>query len=325
MTVHKPVLLEETISSLKLKEGDIVVDATLGGGGHSGAILREIGEEGVLIAIDLDRQALERFEISNLKSQISNKSQNSKFQIQKIGNVYLANGNFAELKDILAEIGIEKVDAIVADLGWSSDQLESVESGMSFQKEAELDMRYDRSQELTAKKIVNEYSQKDLERIIKDYGEERFYKNIVKRIIEYRKNHEITATTELADIINNAIAPSYRYGKIHPATRTFQALRIEVNAELDNLEKFIPTAINMLKPGGRLGIITFHSLEDRIVKNIFRQNARGCICPKDFPQCVCGNVVSVRLVNKKPIIPTPEEIMDNPRARSAKLRVAEKI
>lgn len=307
MTIHKSVLLKEAIESLDLKKGDVVVDATLGGGGHSEAILNKIGSEGKLIAIDLDISAIERF-----KSEIK-------------GNIFFINRNFAELKDILKELEIEKVDAIVADLGWSSDQVESAEHGMSFSKSAELDMRYDRNQELTAKKIVNEYPTKELERIIKDYGEERFYKNIVKRIIEYRKNHAIETTTELAEIIRYAVPPNSRYGKIDPSTRTFQALRIEVNQELASLKRFIPQAIESLCEEGRLGIITFHSLEDRIVKNIYRENAGGCVCPPELPRCVCGRIPKVRIITKKPILPSPEEVRENPRSRSAKLRVAEKI
>jgi 16S rRNA (cytosine1402-N4)-methyltransferase len=307
MTIHKPVLLKETIDQLNFKKGDIVVDATLGGGGHSREALGRIGEGGKLIAIDADKKAAEQF------------------KKEKDERVVVINDNFANLENILKESGIEKVDAIVADLGWSSDQIENPEFGMSFQVEAELDMRYDRNQKLTAKKIVNEYLPKELEKIIEKYGEERFCRNIVKRIVEYRKNHTIETTTQLADIVKNAVPPDHRYGKISPATRTFQALRIEVNDELSNLEKFVPQAIESLSTGGRLAIITFHSLEDRIVKNIFRENARGCICPPDFPQCVCGKVPKIRLVNKKPIVPTPGEVVGNPRARSAKLRVCEKI
>jgi 16S rRNA (cytosine1402-N4)-methyltransferase len=268
MTVHKSVLLKETIENLKLKKGAIVVDATLGGGGHSEAILSELGDEGKLVAIDLDLNAIERF-----KSKIKN--QNAKLE----GRISLMNSNFAELENILKEIGIDKVDAIMADLGWSSDQIENPEFGMSFQKEGPLDMRYDKNQELTAQKIINEYSQDDLEKILKEYGEEKLTRIIVKKIIEARNNKAIETTTELAEIIKNALPEKFRHGKIHPATKTFQALRIKVNHELDSLKKFLPQAIDSLKPGGRLAVITFHSLEDRIVKNIFRENAGGCICP----------------------------------------------
>jgi 16S rRNA (cytosine1402-N4)-methyltransferase len=330
MTIHKSVLLKETIENLQLKKGMVVVDATLGGGGHSKSILERIGPDGTLIAIDLDENALEgfKFQILNSKFQIIRQpaDQLPNFKIENAENVFLVRGNFADLKNILVEIGIKKVDAILADLGWSSDQLSG--RGMSFQKDEELDMRFDRNQELTAKKIVNEYPQKDLEKIIERYGEERFYKNIAKRIIEFRKKHTIETTTQLADIVKNAVPPKNRSAswrrKIDPATRTFQALRIEVNHELENLEKFIPVAIESLKTEGRLGIITFHSLEDRLVKNSFRENAGGCICPPDFPQCVCGKKPKIRIITKKPIAPSRDEVFSNPRARSAKLRVVEK-
>ena len=322
MTIHKSVLLKETIELLNIKEGDIVVDATLGGGGHGREIIKLIGDKGIYVGIDQDENAIKNF----AQFPISNFQFPNNFQIPifKFQNVILINGNFSELKNYLEILEIEKVDAILADLGWSSDQVASKEHGMSFQIEAPLDMRYDRSQELTAKKIVNEYSPHNLEKIIKDYGEERFAKNIAKRIVEYRKKHTIETTAQLADIITNAIPPQNRYGKTDPATRTFQALRIETNRELENLEKFVPEAIDALETEGRLGIITFHSLEDRIVKSIFRENARGCICPNDFPQCVCGKKPKVAIITKKPVTSSEDEVEENPRARSAKLRVCEK-
>lgn len=320
MTIHKSVLLKETIDQLNLKKGDVVVDATLGGGGHSREILEKIGDQGMLIAMDLDIKAIERFtEVPIINCQLPN---NFQIPIFKFKNIILINGNFSKLKRYLEILEIKAVNAIVADLGWSSDQLEG--SGMSFIKDEALDMRYDRKQKLTAQKIANEYSQKDLERIIKEYGEERFWKNIAKRIVEYRKNHNIETTTQLADIVKNAIPPNQRYGKIHPATRTFQAIRIETNGELDVLKRFVPAAIEALSPGGRLGIITFHSLEDRIVKHIFRENAGGCVCPAYFPQCVCGKKPVIEMVTKKPITSSVDEVRENSRSRSAKLRVCEK-
>ncbi|HCP08705.1 MAG TPA: 16S rRNA (cytosine(1402)-N(4))-methyltransferase [Candidatus Moranbacteria bacterium] len=333
MTIHKPVLLHESIEGLNLKSGDVVVDATLGGGGHSKRILEEIGEEGALIVMDVDFQAIKdfKFQISSaaadqfpIKShpeysgQISNK-------IESLGNIFLANSNFTGLENILKEIGIEKVDAILADLGYSSIQLEDESYGMSFLKDSELDMRLNKDQDLSAKKIVNEYSHKDLERILKEYGEEKFSGNITNKIIEQRKEKKIEKTSELVELINQAIPEKFKHGKLHPATKTFQALRIEVNRELDNLEKFVPAAIKSLKPGGRLAIISFHSLEDRIVKNIFRVQARGCLCPPDFPKCVCGHEAEVKIVTRKPIVPGEEESLENPRSRSAKLRVCEKL
>lgn len=342
MTIHKPVLLRESIDGLKLKPGSIAVDATLGGGGHSSEILKIIGEKGKLIAIDQDSVAVENF-----KKKVS------------ADDVILVKDNFSNLKNILDEISADKVDAILADLGYSSIQLEDKEIGMSFLKDAPLDMRLDREGELTAKEIVNEYSQGQIARIIKEYGEERFASIIAKKIADRRKLKPIETTTELVEIINSAIPEKFKHGKIHPATKTFQALRIETNKELEALEKFIPQAIESLSTKGRLAIISFHSLEDRIVKNMYRENARGCICPPamqlqklqeeyiravennspdadelekalragpaDFPICQCGQVAKVKIITKKPIVPTEDETQENPRARSAKLRICEKL
>ncbi len=304
MSIHKPVLLNETIQSLNLKEGDIVVDATFGGGGHSREILKII-EKGKLIGIDADEKAIEESDLKNNE------------------RVILINDNFENLENILETIGIGKVDAILADLGWSSDQL--IGKGMSFQEDEQLDMRLSEDQEISARNIVNEYEQRELERIIRENGEEKFWKIIVKRIVEYRKEKTIEGTVELAEIVKNAIPEKFRHAKMNLATKTFQALRIEVNQELANLEKFIPQAIGRLNPGGRLAIISFHSLEDRIVKNSFKENARGCICPPDFPQCACGKKPKIAIITKKPIAPTDLEVSDNPKSRSAKLRVCEKI
>ncbi len=310
MSIHKPVLLEETIENLNLEKGDTAVDATLGGGGHSSAILKKIRGKGTLIAIDLDSDAIENFKI-----------QSSKFK--NIGKVVLVNDNFANLQNILPEIGIEKADAILADLGWSSDQLSG--RGMSFLEDEDLDMRLDRRQELSAEAVINDYPAEELERIIRDYGEERYARSIARKIAARRKEQRIRTTGELAGIISGAVPGIYKRQNIHPATRTFQAIRIEVNQELKNLEKFIPEALEALNPGGRLAVISFHSLEDRIVKNIFRQNARGCICPKNFPKCNCGKVPRVKIITRKPIVAGGKEVLENPRSRSAKLRVCEKI
>ncbi|MFZ2777760.1 MAG: 16S rRNA (cytosine(1402)-N(4))-methyltransferase RsmH [Candidatus Moraniibacteriota bacterium] len=323
MTIHKSVLLEETIEALNLKEGSVVVDATLGGGGHSREILRVIGDKGILIALDADIKAIERFaEFPISKSKFPN---NFQIPIFKFKNIYLVNNNFSGLKDVLQAIGIEKVDAILADIGYSSDQLEDAERGISFQLDAPLDMRFDQSQELTAEKIVNEYSREDLERIIKNYGEERFCKNIVRGIVDYRAKKRIGSTRELVSIIESHVPDGYRRGRISPATKTFQAIRIEVNQELDSLREFTSAAIGMLSFGGRLAVISFHSLEDRIVKEIFRENARGCICPQDFPVCLCEKLAKLKIITKKPVIAGPDEVERNPRARSAKLRVCEFI
>lgn len=316
MSIHKPVLLEETIENLNFEKGDTAVDATLGGGGHFKAILEKIGEKGTLIAIDLDNDAIERFKIQSAPPAGGRRTKAK-------GKIILVNDNFANLKDILSEIGIEKSDAILADLGWSSDQLKG--RGMSFLEDEDLDMRLDRKQALSAGSVINDYSGEELERIIREYGEERYARSIARKIVDERKKQRIKTTGELVKIIDRAVPTRYKHQKIHPATRTFQALRIEVNRELDNLRKFIPEALEALNPGGRLAIISFHSLEDRIVKNIFRQNARGCICPKDFPKCICGKVPTVKIITRKPIVAGEKEVLENSRSRSAKLRVCEKI
>ncbi len=310
--MHKPVLLKETIKLLNLKEDNAVIDATFGQGGHSEAILNKLGDGGKLIAVDADTEAIENFRSKNEEESIGQKKR-----------IFLINGNFANLKNILEALKIEKVDAILADLGWSSNQLKG--KGMSFQRNEELDMRLSKDQKISAKDVVNNYSRKELEKIVRDYGEEKFWKRIVEKIVESRKRDKIKTTEELAEIIKTAVPEKFRRGKINPATRTFQALRIEVNKELENLEKFIPQAISALKSGGRLVIISFHSLEDRIVKNMFRENARGCICPEAFPQCICGKSPVVKIITKKPIMAAQEEVRLNPRSRSAKLRVCEKM
>ena len=306
MTIHKPVLLKETIENLNLKPDAIVVDATFGGAGHSREILKII-TKGKLIGIDADNAALENFRKENKDDE----------------RIILVNDNFCNLERVLEILEIEKVDAILADLGWSSDQL--IGKGMSFKQSEELDMRLDAQQELTARQVVTEYPQAELQRIIKNYGEERFATSIARKIVTARKEQAIVTTEELATIIGSAVPGVYRHGPINPATRTFQAIRIEVNHELANLEKFLPQAVRRLNAGGRLAVISFHSLEDRIVKNIFRENARGCICPPTFPQCACGGSPVVKVITKKPIVAGEKELGDNPRARSAKLRVAEKI
>lgn len=311
MSIHKSVLLEESIEALNLREGLIVVDATLGGGGHALEILKLIGKNGKLIVIDADSGAIKRFE--------------KKIEKQKTENIFLVHDNFRNLENILQELKIEKVDAILADIGYSSDQLEDSKRGISFQLDAPLDMRFDQNQELTAEKIINNYSQDKLEEIIKNYGEEKFYKSIVSGIIEYRKNKKIESTRELVEIIEQHVAVRYRHGKINPATKTFQAIRIEVNQELFSLKQFVLAAVGVLNFSGRLAVISFHSLEDRIVKEILRENARGCICPQNFPVCRCGQLAKIKLVTRKPIIPQAKEISDNPRSRSAKLRVCEKM
>jgi 16S rRNA (cytosine1402-N4)-methyltransferase len=311
MSIHKPVLLKEVVAGLNLKAGDIAVDATLGGGGHSQAILEKIGKRGKLVAIDWDAEAIKSFQRSLLIGQ------------SKV--VHFVQDNFAKLNNILGGLQIKKATAILADLGFSSDQLEDPVRGLSFQKDGPLDMRLDPRSEMPAWKIVNQYPLSDLEKIIRELGEERFAGRIARKICEARKKKRILTTGELADLIEKTIPGKRFFQRIHPATKTFQALRIEVNQELENLKSFIPQAIDNLAPGGRLAIISFHSLEDRIVKNIFRENARGCICPKSFPKCVCKRETKIKIITRKPIVPGNEEINHNPRSRSAKLRVCEKV
>lgn len=311
MTVHKSVLLEEAIENLKLKNGDVVIDATLGGGGHSREILKKIGREGTLIAIDADADAIKNFEfrILNFKNK---------------GRICLVNDNFANLDKILADLKIEKVDAILADFGISSDQLEA-ERGFSFQEDTLLDMRMNQNGEMTAEKIVNNYSEEELAKIFSEYGEEKFAKRIAREIAVQRKIKPIKKTLELVGIIVSSIPEKFKYQRIHPATKVFQALRIETNKELESIRKFIPKAIEVLNKSGRLAVIAFHSGEDGIAKEILRENARGCICPPNFPICQCGKKPVVRIVTKKPILPSVSEIGSNPRSRSAKLRVIEKL
>lgn len=335
MSIHKPVLLKEILEGLNLKKGNIVVDATLGGGGHSVAILSEIFPDGKLIAIDADKEVIERFQFLISNSEFLNKHQFQKSEIEK--NIFLVNDNFTNLNNILRELKIEKVDAVLADLGISSDQIKSAGRGFSFQKDDELDMRIDQGSELTAKKIVNTYSKEDLKRILREYGEEKYAGIIAGKIVEKRRDKPLMTTFELVRAINEVVPEKYKHQRIHQATKTFQALRIEVNGELKNLEKFVNETIKLLSHGGRLAIISFHSLEDRIIKNIFRENARGCICPpaslrealrtvppEEFIYGFKGKPI-VKIITKKPITPNEKEVKENSRSRSAKLRIIEKI
>jgi 16S rRNA (cytosine1402-N4)-methyltransferase len=315
MTIHKPVLLEELIEGLNLKKGDVVVDATLGGGGHSLEILRKILPDGKLIAIDQDELAIQNFKKKLGDLDIKPKTENLELILR----------NFSELKNILASLKIYSVNAIVADLGISSDQLEESNRGFSFQKNGSLDMRMDQKSQLTACDVVNNYSEINLRKILAEFGEEKYAARIAKSITAQRKIKPIENTEELIEAIGKAVPESYKHKKIHFATKTFQAFRIEVNKELENLEKFLSQAVEVLKKRGRLGIISFHSGEDRLVKKIFRENARGCICPPEFPVCRCGEKPKVKLITKRPITPSLNEIEDNPRSRSAKLRIIEKI
>jgi 16S rRNA (cytosine1402-N4)-methyltransferase len=315
MPIHKTVLLKEAIEFLNLKPEMTVIDATLGGGGHSVEILKKIGINGKLIAIDQDQEAIEEFKRKVAKLKLNPKGE----------NVVLVNDNFACLKEIAHSLKISKVDAIIADLGISSDQLDNYQRGFSFMVCGPLDMRMDNKERLTAFEVVNSYPEKELTKIFKVYGEEKFAKQIARSIADSRKIKIIETTSDLVSIIGVAVPEKYKHEKTHFATRTFQALRIEVNQELKNLEKFLASAIELLPSGGRLAVISFHSGEDRIVKNIFKINARGCICPSNFPICRCGKERRLKIITKKPFVPDASEVKKNPRSRSAKLRVAEKI
>ena len=305
---HEPVMVKEVIESLLVNRTGIYVDCTVGGAGHSYAILKET--DALLVGIDCDDQALQFAE-----------KQLAEFGSRKI----LIKGNFADLGKILKGLNIEKVDGVLLDLGVSSHQLDTDQRGFSFSQQAPLDMRMDRSLKISAYDIVNSFAQSELENIIKFYGEERMAARIARTISKKRQQSPIETTTELAAVIASCMPAKLKWQKIHPATRTFQAIRIAVNSELDNIKPAIDAAVEALKPGGRLCVISFHSLEDRIVKNEIRFLEGGCICPKDIPFCVCQKEAKLKNLTPKVIVPSVEEIEANPRARSAKLRVARRI
>lgn len=306
--VHVPVLLETAIDLLACAPGKIVVDATVGGGGHAALILERIGAGGILVGLDRDSAALET----------------AGRRLGSRPNVILMQENFRYLLRVLDELKLPGIDALLLDLGLSSFQVDDPRRGFSFQSEGPLDMRMDHRQELTAKVVVNTYSEKRLSDIFERFGEEPYSRRIARAILAERAKKPITTTAELAEIVRKAVPRAKRPPRIHPATRTFQALRIEVNAELDNLSIVLDDGVTRMKPGGRICVIAFHSLEDRIVKRKFAAFARGCICPPELPRCVCGKTPIVKIVTPKPIVPSPEEIAANPRSRSARLRAAEK-
>ncbi|KAJ53386.1 16S rRNA (cytosine1402-N4)-methyltransferase [Clostridium tetanomorphum] len=306
---HVSVLLRETIEGLNIKENGIYVDCTLGGAGHSSEILKLLSKEGKLIGIDQDEDALKA----------------ARERLKDYDNVTYVHDNFYNIERILKDLNIEKVDGILADLGVSSYQLDKGERGFSYMQDAPLDMRMDRRNSLSAYEVVNGYSEEELTKIIREYGEDNFAKRIAKFIIESRNKEAIKTTGELAQIIKNAIPARFRREGPHPAKRTFQAIRIEVNKELEILNKAVEDGVNCLNSGGRIGIITFHSLEDRIIKLKFKELQDPCVCPKDFPICVCGKKPSLKVITKKAIEPTKEEIEFNSRSRSAKLRIGEKL
>ena len=308
---HYSVLLNETIENLNIKPDGIYVDGTLGGGGHAYQVASRLSEKGRLIGIDQDADAIAA----------------AGERLKEFGDkITIIRSNYANMKEELHRIGVEKVDGIVLDLGVSSFQLDTPERGFTYRDEnAPLDMRMDDRQSLTAKDIVNGYSEMDLYRIIRDYGEDKFAKNIAKHIVQEREKKPIETTGELTEIIRASIPMKVQVTGGHPAKRTFQAIRIECNRELEVLRDSLDDMIDILNPGGRICIITFHSLEDRIVKGIFKKNENPCTCPSTFPVCVCGKVSKGKVITKKPILPSEEEMEVNSRSKSAKLRIFERV
>lgn len=309
MFEHKSVLLKETVDSLNLKPGGTYVDGTLGGGGHAFEVLTRLGGKGRLIGIDQDADAIK-----------AASERLACFQEQ----VTIVRDNYRNIRTVLEDLGIPQVDGIYLDLGVSSYQLDNEERGFTYRVDAPLDMRMDQRQTQTASDIVNGYEERELYRIIRDYGEDKFAKNIAKHIVAARQQSPIMTTGQLTQIIRESIPMKIQAAGGHPAKRTFQAIRIELNKELDVLRDSLDGMIDLLDDGGRLCIITFHSLEDRIVKTIFRKNENPCTCPPDFPVCVCGKKSKGRVITRKPILPSDEEMEENPRSKSAKLRIFEK-
>ena len=307
---HYSVLLNECIEGLAIRPDGIYIDGTAGGAGHSSVIASHLGEGGKLLALDQDATA-----VAVATERLSRFGERAE----------VVHSNFCDLAKVCEDRGIEHIDGLLLDLGVSSYQLDTAERGFSYRADAPLDMRMDATKTLTAKKIVNEYSEEALKRILFEYGEERFSSRIASNIIRARQTAPIETTGELVEIIKRSVPARHGDGGHHPAMRTFQALRIEVNAELDVIAPAIKSAVSLLNKGGRIAIITFHSLEDRIVKQTFAELAEGCKCPKSLPICVCGNKPQVKIITRKPIIAGDKELADNPRSRSAKLRVCEKI
>ena len=305
---HKSVLLKETVEGLNIKPDGIYVDGTLGGGGHAYEVCRRLENKGKIVGIDQDAAAIEA----------------AGRRLKDFGEkVTIVRSNYCNMKSELQKLGVNKVDGIILDLGVSSYQLDTAERGFSYREDAPLDMRMDTRQKMTARDIVNGYEERELFRVIRDYGEDKFAKNIAKHIVMEREKVSIETTGQLVEIIKRAIPMKYQKKSGHPAKRTFQAIRIELNRELDVLRDSLDDMIELLNPGGRLCIITFHSLEDRIVKSAFRKNENPCTCPPDFPVCVCGKKSKGSIITKKPILPSEEELEYNSRSKSAKLRIFE--
>ena len=307
---HISILLSECLDSLNIRPDGVYVDATLGGAGHSLHIAQRLTEGGRLISIDRDDMAL-----ANAEKRLA----------EVRDRVTLVKSDFRNIDTAVASCGVEQVDGILFDLGVSSPQLDIAERGFSYMHDAKLDMRMDQQQQLSAYEVVNEWDRNEIRRILWEYGEERYAPQIAAAIQRAREQKPIETTLELADIIREAMPPAARREKQHPAKRSFQAIRIAVNDELGAVSRVMRDAVACLRPGGRLAVITFHSLEDRIVKNAMAEAAKGCTCPPNFPVCVCGNKPKIEILTKKPIIATREEVEENPRSRSAKLRVAEKL
>lgn len=307
---HLPVLAAEVLEQLAPRPGGVYLDGTLGGGGHSELILEKIGPEGLVVGIDRDQAALKA----------------ASERLSRFGNCFKAiQGSFGDLKELLAAQGITTLDGLLLDLGVSSHQLDTVERGFSFRLNGPLDMRMDSNDGDTAADLLAELSADELEKIIKDFGEERWAKKIAAKIVQVRQETPITTTLQLAELVAGSIPRRFHEDRIHPATRTFQGLRIAVNQELEQAREGVSAGIALLKPGGRIAVISFHSLEDRIVKHLFREAATGCICPPRMPYCVCNRKPDLKVLTGRPITAGAVELADNPRARSAKLRVAEKL
>lgn len=308
--VHKSVLLDEVIDNLDIKPDGIYVDGTLGGAGHGSEVCKRLGEHGRFVGIDQDEDAIKA----------------ATERLSRFGDmVTVVRSNYSDMVSVLHDLNIDKVDGITLDLGVSSFQLDTADRGFSYRMDAPLDMRMDNRQELSAATVVNEYTENELFHIIKNYGEDKFAKNIAKHIVMERAKSPILTTGRLAEIVDQSIPMKMKKQGGHPAKRTFQAIRIEVNRELDVLQQNLSDMIDLLNPGGRLCIITFHSLEDRIVKKAFREAENPCTCPPDFPVCICGKVSRGKMMPKKPILPSEYEMVNNPRSKSAKLRVFQRI
>ncbi len=306
---HTTVLLHETVDGLNVRPDGIYVDATLGGGGHAFEVCRRLGDTGRLIGIDQDADAIKA----------------AGKRLEGFGEkVTIIRSNYRDMKPELHKLGIDSVDGITLDLGVSSYQLDTADRGFSYRMDAPLDMRMDQRQKMTARDIVNGYSETELFRVIRDYGEDRFAKNIAKHIVMEREKAPIETTGQLNEIIRHAIPMKIQKTSGHPSKRTFQAIRIELNHELEVLRDSLDEMIDLLRPGGRICVITFHSLEDRIVKSAFRRNENPCTCPSHFPVCVCGKVSKGKVITRKPILPSPEELESNSRSKSAKLRIFER-